>query len=583
NAICNNSYIFEAGPLDNNENDQSLEDYCSLFNDDNEEELSQLIDDYILNEETNLPQFNEINFELKTLNFQKIKNSFEKYQNLIPSSKKVVILAYWGILDLTKESLFNWKEIDNKLLNEELKMITVFLLIHGIFSKNLIDDKWGEVQSLATNEARNESNNPFQRAKVGHKADMKGILKNTSCKLEALYGEVFGGLGPFGLSIASRKKKYLDKKHINDDNRKSLVVYGFTQDGLEISFYAMSWFEEIYLFGRIDSCTIPSEENNCYLFEEIYCVLTELESKLKKTEEIVRKLHSHNITNKRKLLTHENKDCYLEIIKNFEYDHQTLYNCLLVNRTFCLITLPLLWADPLYNISEHSINIISIYLSYLNENEKHLLTSSTCQVDLSCISQKTLFEYADFLETYSSCKIKHATSLWYQNTQDISMPNLEMINSSTFPSITNSLFSSSKLKECEFKFVVLNGQNTNVDNYINLISIQNKRIQTIRIISYKPSNCRVLFLNLINNQTNLKELELNYIITSILQGIKFNKDNLANLMPNLEVLSIRNSFGNPLGEGILLTGGFSNDEVFVNINQTPEEYMSDSNQIVNQT
>ncbi|CAG8787429.1 7477_t:CDS:1, partial [Racocetra persica] len=55
----------------------------------------------------------------------------------------------------------------------------------------------GEVQSLATNEACNESNNPFQRAKVSHKADMKGILKNTSCKLEALYGEISGGFRGF--------------------------------------------------------------------------------------------------------------------------------------------------------------------------------------------------------------------------------------------------------------------------------------------------------------------------------------------------------------------------------------------------
>ncbi|CAG8801401.1 17729_t:CDS:1, partial [Gigaspora rosea] len=69
----------------------------------------------------------------------------------------------------------------------------------------------GEVQSLATNEACNESNNLFQRAKVGHKADIKGILKNTSYKLEALYGEISGDLGAFGLLIASRKKKYLDK------------------------------------------------------------------------------------------------------------------------------------------------------------------------------------------------------------------------------------------------------------------------------------------------------------------------------------------------------------------------------------
>ncbi|CAG8836445.1 36850_t:CDS:2, partial [Gigaspora margarita] len=197
--------------------------------------------------------------------------------------------------------------------------------------------------------------------------------------------------------------------------------------------------------------------------------------------------------------------------------------------------------------------------------------------------------------TYSSYKIKHITSLWCQNTQDISMPNLEssifeaiqsmlfrkskrikkfnilVMNNSTFPSISNSLFSLSKLKECEFKFVVLNGQNMN----------------TIRIIAYNadtPSNCQEPFLNLITNQTNLKELELNYFITSsfihlrreilqlksqslrklVLQGIKFNKDNIAYLVPNLEVLSIRSSFGNPLGEGQNILNHFQKLELVDN-------------------
>ncbi|CAG8804014.1 8155_t:CDS:2, partial [Gigaspora margarita] len=291
-------------PLVNNENDQLLEDYCSLFNDDNVEELSQLIDNHVLNEETNLFNFNEINFELEKLpkiapkTLQEYFNS--KCKNSVHGFEELHI--YIQFIKLSMDRLRFIRE-------QELKMTTVFSLIRGIFSKNLIEDKWGEVQSLATNEACNKSNNPFQRAKVGHKADMKRILKN--------YGEVSGGLGPFGLSIVSRKKKYLDKvklsimmrdsinkalkqwRHINDDDRKSLIVYGFTQDGLEISFYAMSWFEGIYLFGRIDSCTIPSEKNDCYLFEEIYCILTEL-------EEIVRKLHSDDIINKRRLITQEN-------------------------------------------------------------------------------------------------------------------------------------------------------------------------------------------------------------------------------------------------------------------------------------
>ncbi|CAG8547416.1 10729_t:CDS:2, partial [Racocetra persica] len=50
-----------------------------------------------------------------------------------------------------------------QFIEQELKMTTVFLLIREIFLQNIIDDKCfrGEVQSLATNKARNESNNPF--------------------------------------------------------------------------------------------------------------------------------------------------------------------------------------------------------------------------------------------------------------------------------------------------------------------------------------------------------------------------------------------------------------------------------------
>lgn len=32
--------------------------------------------------------------------------------------------AYWGILDLTRESLFDWKEIDHNLLNTAAQIFT---------------------------------------------------------------------------------------------------------------------------------------------------------------------------------------------------------------------------------------------------------------------------------------------------------------------------------------------------------------------------------------------------------------------------------------------------------------------------
>ncbi|CAG8699741.1 8897_t:CDS:2, partial [Cetraspora pellucida] len=254
------------------ENYQFPEDYHSLFDDGNEEKLSELIDDNSLIEETSLLDFipEVINLELETslFDWKDIDNELlnevaqlftnmiawspkaapEKLQDYFNNKCKDVVHGFENLHIYIQFIKLSMDQLKRFISEQELKMTTVFPLIHRMFSQNVIDDKWGEVQFLATNEALNESNNPFQRAKVGHKADMKGILMNTSCKLEALYGEVSGGLGPFGLSIASRKEKYLDKvklsimmrdsinkalkqwKHISDEDRKSLVVYGFTQD-----------------------------------------------------------------------------------------------------------------------------------------------------------------------------------------------------------------------------------------------------------------------------------------------------------------------------------------------------------------
>ncbi|CAG8467053.1 17400_t:CDS:1 [Racocetra persica] len=235
-------------------------------------------------------------------------------------------------------------------------------------------------------------------------------------------------------------------------------------------------------------------------------------------------------------LTKLTDDCYLEIIKNLEYNHHSLFNYLLVNRLFCRFTVTLLWANPLNNINKVLIDVTSIFLIYLDENEKQQLTSSAYQINLSCtrIFQKTLFKYVDFLETYHNYKIKNIISLWYQYTQDRSKPSLEIStfmaiqsmlfrrckrikkfyisvveDSSTFSLIPSFWFYSSELRECEFRFVVSNNHNMIVYNYINLISIRNKRIQTIRIMAYNkdiPSDCQEPFLNLISAQTELKEL-----------------------------------------------------------------------------
>nr|CAG8586898.1 8261_t:CDS:2 [Entrophospora candida] len=201
-------------------------------------------------------------------------------------------------------------------------MTTMYPFYRAVINSNFLIDRWGEIQSYSTKEAQNEDANPFQRARIGRKVDMIGNLKETSFKVEALFGEVSGGLGSFGLPAAMRKKRFFDKiklsvmlrdslnsiikkwRNLNDDLRKSVVLYGWTQHGLEINVYALKWEGNgIYLFGLVDKGTLPSSENECGLFEDLYCIFKELERKLKKTEENIKALNLLNVRSKRRNLS----------------------------------------------------------------------------------------------------------------------------------------------------------------------------------------------------------------------------------------------------------------------------------------
>jgi hypothetical protein len=52
--------------------------------------------------------------------------------------------------------------------------------ISNLFLCTISSNIRGEIQAISTNKARNENANPFSRAKVGHKVDMKGTLIKNS-------------------------------------------------------------------------------------------------------------------------------------------------------------------------------------------------------------------------------------------------------------------------------------------------------------------------------------------------------------------------------------------------------------------
>ncbi|CAG8648740.1 6972_t:CDS:10, partial [Funneliformis caledonium] len=333
-----------------------------LFDESSEDALIESIDEKLLEQENKLPRAsgNSSSKVRQKIMDANIIEAFQKYENKIPKARRIFTPAYWGVMDLTRESLFDCKQlteedimqvsqefadkiswktippekniqeyfdnncekkmIDNQdikkldvniqfmksdvhsfqgmMTEEELKMSSTFPLFRGVFNSDKIKNAWGEIQALSTNDARNEGGNPFKKARIGRRVDMKSTLIKTSNKFEVIYGEVAGGLGPFGLPTACRRKRYLDKERMN------LIVYGWLQIGLEVNFYAMDWLGAgIYRFGLVDRCRLPSDEDEFGMLEDSYCILKLLENKVLEIEKVVKKLLLENTKGKRRQTT----------------------------------------------------------------------------------------------------------------------------------------------------------------------------------------------------------------------------------------------------------------------------------------
>ncbi|CAI2183204.1 8443_t:CDS:10 [Funneliformis geosporum] len=367
------------------EDNESNEELASLFDESNEDALLENINEKALEKEKQLPSSNDRSSKDPPYMCENVIRSFGKYQNCIPKTRRVITPAYWGVLDLTGESLYDCKQFtaenilqlsqdfadkikwktkpaekniidyfdnectkkvygiekldvniqfmksdmhtfQNMMTEEELKMCSTFPLFRGVFTSDHIKNVWGEVQALPTNDARNEKGSPFKRARIGRRVDMKSTLVKTANKFEVIYGEVAGGLGPLGIPTACRKKRYLDKlklmivmrdginrllrecKHVPNDKRTSVIIYGWLQVGLELNFYAMDWCGAgIYRFGMVDRCRLPSDDSDCGILEDAYCILKLLEERSLETEKVVKKFFLENTQRKRRHLAPENE------------------------------------------------------------------------------------------------------------------------------------------------------------------------------------------------------------------------------------------------------------------------------------
>ncbi|GBB89077.1 hypothetical protein RclHR1_15740003 [Rhizophagus clarus] len=125
-----------------------------------------------------------------------------------------------------------------------------------------------------------------------------------------------------------------------------------------------------------------------------------------------------------------------EIIKYFKNDFSTLHSCILVNRLWCRLAIPLLWENP-FSISTENYNFIEIYLHNLNDDLKSKLNEYRANDNL--LPSNTLFYYPSFIKYLNTLKIITSVGKWVEDTIRTLKPenryylqNLDTISASNF-------------------------------------------------------------------------------------------------------------------------------------------------------
>ncbi|RIA91671.1 hypothetical protein C1645_875279 [Glomus cerebriforme] len=113
-----------------------------------------------------------------------------------------------------------------------------------------------------------------------------------------------------------------------------------------------------------------------------------------------------------------------KIIQYFHHDYKTLHSCILINRLWCRLAIPLLWEDPFSKKYPKNYHFIEILLHNLNEDDKTKLHEY--EINSELFPSNTLFNYPSFIKSINIKKIILSIREW-----------LNIVSTSTFSNGTD--------------------------------------------------------------------------------------------------------------------------------------------------
>ncbi|PKY32959.1 hypothetical protein RhiirB3_451522 [Rhizophagus irregularis] len=246
-----------------------------------------------------------------------------------------------------------------------------------------------------------------------------------------------------------------------------------------------------------------------------------------------------------------------DVIKYFQKDFSTLYSCILVNRLWCRLAIPLLWEEPFSICTDNHtiIKIIKIYLNNLNDDFKMKLYEYKIINNSLPSKNMLLFDYLKFLKYLNT----HNFILFVDTWLDYAIYNLKPENilydsEKNFKKLVHmSLFKIFIENEVNLNTLVIEISGSKYDTYLennlelilqNQNFIQNVRNLKLHIYKYEENTVINNHISqIIHSHQNLKkiflfDLSINYL--SLYQSLLLSKDhNCSNTLNTIVLYQIK--------------------------------------------
>ncbi|CAB5206075.1 unnamed protein product [Rhizophagus irregularis] len=186
-----------------------------------------------------------------------------------------------------------------------------------------------------------------------------------------------------------------------------------------------------------------------------------------------------------------------EVIKYFHNDFSTLYSCVLVNRLWCRLAIPLLWENP-FSIRTRNYKHLEIYLQYLNEDIKTQLKEY--KIINNSLPSNTFFNYYIFLKYLNIYKFAYSFEKWLKAINKTSPFEIRFKILNDICTALFKIFIENKIKlhTLEIEIFTL-CKDTIYDNIIKLILKNLNFINNIRNLKYYGQNLSYLSINIVKD------------------------------------------------------------------------------------